>query len=128
MVADGSTFKGRPNMEDRSRRRTLLQIFFALSLALSLVAFLASLPRVPGPKVPLPENPEETTDLLVAVASLLTAVTSLVGLVWTTFIGWRKEQREAEAAELERERRELEIEKLRREVEEARAKQASNGS
>ena len=56
-----------------------------------------------------------------AWVSLLTSLASLVGLVSTTVLGWRKERREAREAELERQRRALELEKLELEIDKMKA-------
>jgi hypothetical protein len=57
---------------------------------------------------------------VLTLVSLITSVTSLLGLVSTTVLGWRRESRESKAAELDRQRQELEIEKLRLELERER--------
>ena len=54
---------------------------------------------------------------LAIAASCLTSLTSLMGFVFTTFIGFRKERREAQSAEIERKIRELELERQRLELE-----------
>jgi hypothetical protein len=114
--------------DSRPDRTSRWQRIFALLFVLSLALFLAVRPRLPAPGIPIPEDPDETASLLVAAASLLTALTSLAGLVWTTYSGWRKEKREDEKAHLERARHELEIEKLKRELEAAQGERgAANG-
>jgi hypothetical protein len=50
-------------------------------------------------------------------ASCITSLTSLIGFAFTTYIGFRKERREAQSAELERKIRELELERQRLELE-----------
>ena len=64
------------------------------------------------------ESPTATLDTasLLAVGSVLSSFTTLIGLVITTLITWRKERRESDHANIELERKMLELEKLRREV------------
>jgi hypothetical protein len=54
--------------------------------------------------------------LLVSVASLITGIASLIGIVSTTILGWRKEIREARTFAIDNEKKELEIAKLRAEL------------
>ncbi len=56
-----------------------------------------------------------------AVVSLIASITSLVGFVTTTYLGWREDKREARDASLEQVRKELEIEKLRLELKRMKA-------
>jgi hypothetical protein len=53
----------------------------------------------------------------VEIISLLTSAASIVAFVSTTYLEWREEKRESEAAELQRQRQALEIERLRLELE-----------
>ena len=57
-------------------------------------------------------------DTIVALASFATSCATLIGLVVTTVITWRKERRESVQANIELEKKtlELELEKLRREI------------
>lgn len=75
----------------------------------------------PGPGTPTPEQPSGvevgSSATLLTWISLITSLTTLLGVISTTYLGWRKEAREAEAAERERQRHELEIERLRRDLE-----------
>ncbi len=48
--------------------------------------------------------------------SALSAITALIGLVSSLWLGWRKERREVAQHLLELERTQLEVEKLRREL------------
>lgn len=54
---------------------------------------------------------------LIPVASLLGSAISMVGMVFTTGIAWRKERREQLEADLDLEKKKLEVEKLRLEIE-----------
>jgi hypothetical protein len=103
-------------MEKEPRPYAVGQILFVVLLVLSLVVFVTTFPATIGPEVPWPDVPEPE-GRITAVASLLTALVSLGGLVSTTLLGWRQEKRAAEKAERERQRHELEMEKLRRELE-----------
>lgn len=62
----------------------------------------------------------EPLPLLLSLASLGTSVASFLGFVITSSIGWRKEKRERQQAEVELEKRKLEVEKLRIEVDKLR--------
>ena len=52
-----------------------------------------------------------------SIVSLFTSLTTLIGFVSTTALAWKKEKREALAAEVELKKGELELEKLRLEIE-----------
>ena len=132
-----------PAMETKSRASSLKKkrkIFGWLFLA-SILVFFASImlftlapmatppesaPPQPngGQKESTPEPPPAQaprtflpgTAVVVAVVSLLTSITSLVGLFSTTVLAWRKEKREKVSSELEIKKKELELEKLRQEL------------
>lgn len=67
-------------------------------------------------------------ELVVAVASLLASVTSLVGFVLTIVATRRKERREQRSIELQLEKANLENKKLRREIEQNEAISKGAGS
>jgi hypothetical protein len=54
--------------------------------------------------------------LMISATSLLTSVTSFLGLIITTAVAWRKERREQLQADVELQRKNLEVEKLRLEI------------
>src|SRR5687767_4189157 len=56
------------------------------------------------------------TDTIVALASFATSCATLIGLVVTTVITWRKEGRESVQTNIELEKKTLELEQLRREI------------
>ena len=103
-------------MDKRPRSYAAWQIIFAILFVLSLILLLATYAPPPGPEVPWPTVPEPEARIT-AIASLITAIVSLAGLVSSTVLNWREEKREAEKAERERQRHELEMEKMRRELE-----------
>jgi hypothetical protein len=118
------TAEGKNDMEERKRRyrtaRWVFGIVFALSTCFFCV-FLTLTMTLSGS----PSDPNAATGLdgggLLALASLLTSITSLLGFVSTTVISWRREKREAEEAELEKQLQELEVERLRLELEQMKA-------
>ena len=59
---------------------------------------------------------------LVLGITLVTAATSLVGFISTTWLAWRKESRNSASYKLQVERQQLEIERLRLELEKERGK------
>ena len=66
---------------------------------------------------------------LVLGVTLVTAATSLVGFVSTTWLAWRKESRDSASYKLQVERQQLEIERLRLELEKERDKdRATSGA
>jgi hypothetical protein len=70
------------------------------------------------PVVPTPgeDVPAAATAMIGLWLSALSAITALVGLVSSLWLGWRKERREVAQHRLELERTQLEVEKLRREL------------
>ena len=115
------------------RRVALRNIFLALFLVSTFVLILLT---VSGPMVgnvfseinsslggnpSSVEGPSKTSEgmgFTVAIGSVITSVTSLVGFIVTTVITWRKEKREASLADVERRKLEIELEKSRLELEE----------
>ena len=104
--------------------------FFGWIFILSLVVFAGSgvmmaLDMQAGDKAAPPPPPGATaapppaeTDhsAIVLGASLVTGVTSFLGLLSTTVLGWRREKREVRAAARDAEKKALELKKLRREL------------
>lgn len=79
-------------------------------LAVSLGAYLAASGRAPVPT-------DQQSPSMVLAISLATSVVSLIGLLSTNLLAWRREAREARAAEFQLQRQQLEIEKLKLELE-----------
>lgn len=79
-------------------------------LAVSLGAYL-----VMAGRAPLAVD-SQTSGVVLAI-SVATSIVSLVGLLSTNLLAWRREAREDRAAELQLQRQQLEIEKLRLELE-----------
>ena len=95
------------------------QIGFALLLLLSLALLAAVVAGgyatdPSGPHLPQPER--ETEEVLLTAASVLTAITSSLGLIVTAILGWRKDRREVETMAGDLQRQELEIAKLKHEL------------
>lgn len=79
-------------------------------LAVSLGAYLVMTGRAPLAV-------DSQTSGLVLTISVATSVVSLLGLLSTNLLAWRRETREARAAEVQLQRQQLEIEKLKLELE-----------
>lgn len=60
------------------------------------------------------------------ILSIITALASLIGLLSTNWLAWRREARDARLAELQLEQQRLEIEKLRLELEKSRGASGQN--
>lgn len=71
---------------------------------------------VPGPGTPH-EASSTASQTFWLILAATTSLASLLGMVSTVVLGWRKEQREARAEALGRRRQELEIQKLQLELE-----------
>ena len=102
-----------------TKARRIFGVLFLLS-ALVLLFFVPLLVRSPTSP---PDESATTTDralTFTAATSLLTAVVSLIGLVSTTVLAWRKERRASEVADIDKERQEIELEKARLELEKMR--------
>jgi len=119
-----------------AKARTIFGVVFVLSTLLFLGAgvvsslTLFSAAATPTPTSPGPEGPVEPATItavtnylpIAATAtSCLTSVTTFIGFVSTTILGWRKERREARAADLERKHLEIELERARFELERMQA-------
>ena len=115
-------------------RAALRNIFLALFL-LSTIAFVVMAVSTSlvneavsefAPSATTGDDPSSTPPsqdangmgITAVIGSVVTSVTSLVGFIITTVITWRKDQREASLAEVERKKLELELEKNRLELEE----------
>jgi hypothetical protein len=93
---------------------------FGLVLALSLAALIVSLAVAlsAGDRLPLAAEDDESS--LALIISTATSVISLIGLLSTNLMAWRREARDAREAELDLQRQRLELEKLRLELEKSR--------
>jgi hypothetical protein len=94
-----------------------LRRVLAIVLVASAVVFLVSASFL---AIPLSSGEgrggSTTVPVITAITSLCTAILSLTGLVATTVLGVRKDQRESRAAELERRKQALDIEKLQADI------------
>jgi hypothetical protein len=86
--------------------------------SLLLASFFWYALRGSASSLPSPAPPDGWLDAqtLLALGSLVTSFTTLIGFVVTTVITWRKERRESNHASIELETKQLELEKLRREI------------
>ena len=125
--------------EDKiSRARRIFGIIFVISLITSIIlsvilgpiignifteinSSLCDSPPCPGPAQPEPSSASDIA-ALGWITTVLTAISSLVGFVSTSILGWRKDRREAKLADLEHKRLEIELEKQRLELEELKKK------
>ncbi len=71
----------------------------------------------PNSTQPTPVPSTSRQEFFTVVGMAVTSVTSLVGFIITTVIGWRKEKREAALADVERRKLEVDLEKSRLELE-----------
>lgn len=112
-----------------SNAQGLLLILFIGSTGVLLAVWLgwgrAMIPL--GSEPPLEIPPGSAPGLVWLMLAAVTALASLTGLVSTTVLGWRKEQREARAEALARRKQELEIQKLELELARAQALAESAG-
>ena len=83
-------------------------------LAVSLGAYLVASGRTPVPT-------DQQSPSLVLAISVATSIVSLIGLLSTNLLAWRREAREARSAEVQLQRQQLEIEKLKLELEKQRS-------
>lgn len=95
---------------------------FGVALAGSLAALAISLAVTLSTQGRLPLAADSNAPSLVLILSTATSVVSLIGLLSTNLLAWRREARDAREAELELQRQRLEIEKLKLDLE----KQKSN--
>jgi hypothetical protein len=90
-------------------------VVLVLSVAL-LVFSLVAVMATTGGRQPMLAEPMPASSL-VLVISTATSIVSLIGLLSTNLLAWRREAREARSSEIELERQRLEVEKLRLELE-----------
>jgi hypothetical protein len=93
---------------------------FGVALLLSLAALAVSLAVTLSSGGRLPLAAEDEAPSLVLVLSTATTVVSLIGLLSTNLLAWRREARESRETEVELQRQRLEIEKLKLELEKQR--------
>ncbi len=105
----------RPALAAAALFGALLGISLAM-LAVGLGAYLAASGRAPVPT-------DQQSPSLVLAISVATSIVSLIGLLSTNLLAWRREVREARSAEIQIQRQQLEIEKLRLELEKQRREQ-----
>lgn len=98
--------------------RWAFAVFLGLSLALLAVSVLAVM--VTGGRQPLVVETTPGSNLVLLISSA-TSIVSLIGLLSTSLLAWRREAREARAAELQLQHEQLEIEKLKLELEQQRS-------
>lgn len=102
-------------------RRTLLWILLASTLVFILGSVVLVMYRGDGSQMPPSDDPSPDLltigSLVATVTSCLTSIATFVGFVSTTILAWRKEKREAAAAELEMQRQGIELERTRLELE-----------
>ncbi len=100
-------------------RRGLLvaTALFGALLGLSLMALAFSIGVYLGSTGRSPMAAEAQSPGLVLAVSVATSIVSLIGLLSTNLLAWRREAREARSAEVQLERQQLEIEKLKLELE-----------
>lgn len=93
---------------------------FGLVLAISLAVLVISLAAALSAGGRLPLAAEDAESNLALIVSTATSVVSLIGLLSTNLMAWRREARDAREAELDLQRQRLELEKLRLELEKSR--------
>ena len=94
---------------------------FGVALGLSLAALAISLAVALSTPGRLPLAAESDAPSLVLILSTATSVVSLIGLLSTNLLAWRREARDTREAELELQRQRLEIEKLKLDLEKQRS-------
>ncbi len=93
---------------------------FGLALLVSLAVLGVSLAVMLNAGGRLPLAAEDEAPSLVLILSTATTVVSLIGLLSTNLLAWRREARESRETEVELQRQRLEIEKLKLELEKQR--------
>ena len=75
--------------------------------------------------LPIGRSPDALTigGLVATITSCMTSVVTFVGFASTTVLAWRKEAREAKAADMEKRKLEIQLEKERVELEKLKAEQ-----
>lgn len=94
---------------------------FGLALAVSLAVLAGSLAVLLSSAGRLALAAEGEAPSLVLILSTATSLVSLIGLLSTNLLAWRREARDSREAELELQRQRLEIEKLKLELEKQRS-------
>jgi hypothetical protein len=100
----------------------LLQILFGVMLFIApLVFFWALVEEIRAQSGNLVAPPPGASSLtgLISLLAVLASVFSLIGIISTTILAWRKDRRDVNSFQLELEKKELEITKLRRELDES---------
>ena len=93
-----------------------------LILSVAFLVFILATVMVTEGRQPMLAEPTPVSSL-VLIISTATSVVSLIGLLSTNLLAWRRETREARASKIEMERQRLEIEKLRLELEKQKLKE-----
>lgn len=104
--------RNRPALAAAALFGVLLGLSLAM-LAVSLGAYLAMAGRAPL------AVDSQSSGIVLAV-SVATSIVSLIGLLSTNLLAWRREARESRSAEVQLQRQQLEIEKLKLELEKQR--------
>jgi hypothetical protein len=63
------------------------------------------------------QSPSIWTNAVTVITTVSTSIASFIGFLFTTIIGWRKEQRESALADIQRKQLEAELEKSKLEME-----------
>lgn len=101
---------------------------FLTVLAVSLVLLTMTSSEVLNLNPPVFGNAPSAFDgtEFIAVVSMFTSAVSLIGLLLTTGIAWRKERRESRTTAIDNEKKELEVELLRLTLEKKRQENATS--
>ncbi len=103
--------------------RLVFGVLFILSLlALLLLSIGRTYVSAPSPV------PSDNTPVIVSMISFFTSFVTLIGLIVTTVIAWRKEQREAQTADVEAQLQQIELEKAKLELEKLKGEQGKSTS
>jgi hypothetical protein len=109
-------------------RRTLLILFILSTVVAVILGLLGFFPTVEGFGTGGASTDASPLGVLTAIGSCITSVATLAGLISTTVLAWRQEQRETQKLELEARRQEIELEKARLELENLKAQAPREGS
>jgi hypothetical protein len=99
--------------------RTFL-ILFVISTVLVLGVVLVTVQKSSS------QVPDTTAFDIAVIGTLLTSITTFIGFISTTLLGWRKERRESRVAEMDRQRQQLELEKVKIELERMKLEQTKH--
>ncbi|MFK0090864.1 hypothetical protein ACIQUS_26695 [Pseudomonas sp. NPDC090755] len=124
------------SLSDRTLRRYRLGFSLALMVALPITLLL---PETAGflekPAQHMERYPSTwwtrwkyEFEAMVPAISFLTSVVSLVGLLVTTVISWRKDRRETASTRVELEKKKLELEMLRHDLSRKQSEKLRDGS